>query len=110
MPVFFIMTFSFQGVQLIYSTEAQVLIYTVLNIKTCLEQIRFQNLKKLSRVTYASCVQPQSGRDGSWYDDSIILRLVSRHALAGGTTAIDVSLCMDINAHKQSQPSQQKPT
>ena len=39
---------------------------------------------------------------GSW-------SLVSIHLLAGRTTALDALRCMGTNAHKQSQPSQQKP-
>ena len=38
-----------------------------------------------------------------------VLSLVSIHVLAGRTTALDTSRCMDTNDHKRSQPSQQKP-
>ena len=38
-----------------------------------------------------------------------VISLVSIHVLAGRTTALDASRCMDTNAHKHSQPSQQKP-
>ena len=37
------------------------------------------------------------------------LSLVSIHVLAGRTTALDALRCMATKAHKQSQPSQQKP-
>ena len=38
-----------------------------------------------------------------------MLTQVSIHELAGRTTTLDVSQCMGTTAHKQSQPSQQKP-